>query len=161
MSSSSGVLGASVPAGRRVWVPALSAGFAVFSLAAFFQWLVYDDWLHDHGPLRVVGSLVAGLITFAFIYQWRLYVRQRELDRLRHAEALRHAQDLVRNSLQMIECVTYATDPESADPVRDAVDVIERTLEQALSGISSYIPPQVIEDAQSRGAAGRRDHLRP
>lgn len=41
--------------------------------------------------------------------------------------------DRIRNSLQAIECLTYAANPEATEPVRSAVNVIEGVLEEVLA----------------------------
>jgi hypothetical protein len=113
----------------------------VFALALVLQWVIYDDWLHDRGPLRIIGSLLAGALTFAFTYAWQDAARRRRLNQLQRSEQLMAAEDRVRNSLQRIECVTYARAPETTDPVRDAVDEIERTLEETFRDWPAARPP--------------------
>jgi hypothetical protein len=116
---------------RCIVASSLAAAFAVFASALLLQWAVYDGWLHDRGPLRVVGSLVAALLTFAFSCCWQDSARSRQLHALRRDAELRDAHDRVRNSLQTIECVTYARAPDTTEPVRNAVDLIEKTLVEA------------------------------
>jgi hypothetical protein len=115
---------------RFIWLSSAVAGLCVFALALVLQWVIYDDWLHDRGPLRIIGSLIAGVLTFGFTYAWGDAARRHRLHQLQLSEQLMAAEDRVRNSLQTIECVTYARAPETTDPVRDAVDEIERTLEE-------------------------------
>ena len=118
-----------------------AAGLLVTGVAIFAQWLIYSDWLHDRGPLRMFGSILAGALTFAFSYHLQEISRQRELEAIRRAEAMRSAHDRVRNSLQTIECLTYAQDPHSTEPVRHAVAQIEKALQQAIVGTTG-LPPQ-------------------
>lgn len=109
------------------------AGFAVFGAAVFLQWLIYDDWLHDRGPLRVIGSLIAGALMFTVTFRWRLAERARRLELLRRFEIIRWMNDRVRNGLQAIECITYAATPEATQQVRAAVDGIETVLQEVLA----------------------------
>jgi hypothetical protein len=125
---------AQIPSPLAVWFFAVVCGLGVFFFAIGLQWLVYDDWMHRGGPLRVTGSACAFLITFVFAYRWQLAARKRKLETLRRFETIRWMNDRIRNSLQAIECVVYATNPHVTDPVKDAVDRIETILEEVLSG---------------------------
>ena len=49
-----------IPSKRSILLIAGSCAFSVLMAALTLQWLIYDDWLHKHGPLRVVGSALAG-----------------------------------------------------------------------------------------------------
>jgi hypothetical protein len=116
-----------------IWLISILAGLAVFAFAIFIQWLIYDDWLHDRGPLRIVGSGLAGALMFLSAWRWQLVVRQRKLDMLRRFETIKWMTDRIRNSLQAIECLTYAANPEVTEPVRSAVDVIASVLNDVLA----------------------------
>lgn len=115
-----------------IWALSVIAGLIVFGLAIFFQWLIYDDWLHDGGPLRIVGSLLAGALMFAIAFRWQIGIRERRIEMLRRFETIRWMNDRIRNSLQAIECVTYHANPEATDSVRAAVDTIEAVLQEVL-----------------------------
>ena len=52
------------------------------------QWFVYDDWLHQTGPVRLVGSTVAATLTFVFIFRWQSAIREREAEMLRRFETI-------------------------------------------------------------------------
>ena len=56
--------------------------------------------------------------------------------------------DRIRNSLQAIECVTYAADPQATESVRAAVDTIESVLQEVLAGADAPIP-QTTSRAES------------
>lgn len=127
-------LASQIPSIISVWILAVLCGLAVFLLAVGLQWLVYDDWMHNNGPLRLIGSAFAFVLAFVFAYRWQLVARKRKLETLRRFETIRWMNDRIRNSLQAIECVVYATNPHVTDPVKDAVDTIERVLEEVLSG---------------------------
>jgi len=116
-----------------IWIVSLCAGFSAFGLAILIQWLIYDDWLHDRGPLRVVGSFLAGAVMFASAWRWQFVVRRRKLEMLQRFETIQWMTDRIRNSLQAIECITYAASPEATEPVRSAVDVIEGVLGEVLA----------------------------
>jgi len=116
-----------------IWLVSILAGIFVFAVAIFIQWLIYNDWLHDHGPVRVVGSSLAGALTFIGTWRWQMIVRRRKLEMLHRLETIKWMTDRIRNSLQAIECITYAASPEATEPVRDAVDVIERVLNDVLA----------------------------
>jgi hypothetical protein len=128
-----------IPSPLSVWLVAVVCGLSVFFFAITLQWLVYDDWMHKGGPLRLTGSGCAFLITFVFAYRWQLATRKRKLETLQRFETIRWMNDRIRNSLQAIECVVYATNPHVTDPVKDAVDRIETILDEVLSGERSDI----------------------
>jgi hypothetical protein len=69
-------------------------------------------------------------------------VRKQKLEMLRRFEIILRMNDRIRNALQIIECVTYATNPEATEPVRDAVDVIEGVLHEVLAD-AHPAPPEV------------------
>lgn len=117
----------------RIWLLSVLCAVAVFCGAIFMQWLIYDDWLHDKGPVRIVGSLLAGGLTFAVAVRWQFAIRWRKLEMLRRFESIKWMNDRIRNSLQAIECVTYAADPEATESVRSAVDAIEHVLQEVLA----------------------------
>ena len=52
---------------------------------------------------------------------------------LRRFERIAQMNDRIRNALQVIELVTYATNPQATAPVREAVDVIEGILHEVLT----------------------------
>jgi len=134
-----------------IWVISVLAGLAVFGAAIFLQWLIYDDWLHDGGPLRIVGSFLTGALMCAVTYRWELGVRRRKVEMLRRFETIRWMNDRIRNSLQAIECVTYAATPEATGQVREAVNAIETVLREVLAGT----------DAEYSGEPESRTELTP
>lgn len=130
----------------------VAAGLAVFGAAIFFQWLIYDDWLHDKGPLRIVGSLLAGALMFAVAFRWQITIRERRLELLHRFETIRWMNDRIRNSLQAIECVTYAVVPETTESVRAAVDTIESVLQEVLADTHSPVPVEPRPHSESLSA---------
>jgi uncharacterized SAM-binding protein YcdF (DUF218 family) len=62
------------------------AAIPVLVASLLVQWLVYDDWLHRTGPLRIVGTCIAALVTFVFALRWQTAIRERQLEMLaKHA----------------------------------------------------------------------------
>ena len=92
-----------IPSVISVWFFAIACGMGVSFADLALQWLVYDDWMHRGGPLRLVGSAIAFMLTFAFAYRWQLAARKRRLETLRRFETIRWMNDRIRNSLQAIE----------------------------------------------------------
>lgn len=135
-----------IPSVLSVCFSAIVCGFGVFFAAVALQWLIYDDWMHRGGPLRLVGSAIAFLITFVFAYRWQLAARRRKLETLRRLETIRWMNDRIRNSLQAIECLVYATNPHVTDPVKDAVDTIESVLDEALSTARPQPAPEPVNE---------------
>lgn len=126
------------------------SGLVVFSSAILLQWLVYDDWLHRNGPMRLVGSALSGVLTFLFAHRRQQAKRAEKVQVLKRFEMIRRMNDRIRNSLQMIECVVFATNPHVTDPVRDAVDSIEGVLQEMLMPYS--VPFQNVEFQESESA---------
>jgi hypothetical protein len=121
-----------IPSVAILCFSSIVSGLAIFMVAIGLQWFVYDDWLHNNGPLRLVGSALAAALTFGFVYHWQLGQREKKIENLRRFERIKWMNDRIRNSLQAIECVVYATNPHVTDPVKDAVDTIESVLQEVL-----------------------------
>jgi len=128
-----------------------SCSVVIFSLA--LQWFVYKDWLHDPGPVRIIGTVLACLTTFVLVWQWQEGIRLRELETQRRLEVIRQMNDRIRNALQAIECVTYAKDREATLAVSNAVDVIDAALRGATLEISKADSHPVAERTSASGAA--------
>ena len=118
---------------------AFVSGLAVLGASILLQWIIYIDWLHRPG-IRLVGSVLAGVLTSGFVYIWRSAARERSAEMLRRFETVSRMNDRIRNALQIIECATYATNPEATEPVRDAVDVIEGVLQEVLVETHPALP---------------------
>jgi hypothetical protein len=124
------------------------SGFAAATATVLLQWLVYHNWLHWSGPIRLTGSALAGALTFAFALRWQFAARRNRQEMLHRFERIAEMNDRIRNALQVIECVTYAANPQATAPVRDAVDVIEGVLHEVLAVSRPPLP-----DAPPAGAA--------
>jgi hypothetical protein len=123
------------PIWSRATIILVSTGAAVAVLAASLltQWLIYDDWLHRTGPLRIVGTCIATALTFLFALRWQLAIRERQLEMVRRMEMILQMNDRIRNALQAIECLTYVAQPEATESVRQSVNVIDSVLREVLA----------------------------
>ena len=123
------------PVWSRAKIALVSAGAAALVLAAslVMQWLIYDDWLHQTGPLRIVGTCIAAAVTFVFAMRWQLAIRERQLEMVRRMEMILQMNDRIRNALQAIECLTYVAQPEATESVRNSVNVIDSVLREVLA----------------------------
>ena len=125
------------------------AAVPVLAGSLLVQWLVYDDWLHQTGPLRVVGTCIAALVTFVFALRWQIAVRERQLEMVRRLEMILRMNDRIRNALQAIECLTYVAQPEATDSVRQSVNVIDSVLREVLAESGQSQPTRVNPLQQS------------
>ena len=132
----------------KIFLFSFLASFFVLAASLLIQWLVYDDWLHQTGPLRIVGTSIATVVTFTFVLRWQYLMRERQQEMVRRLEMISQMNDRIRNALQAIECVTYLSQPEATAPVRQAVDVIDGVLREVLADAgrlpvqSSVVPMQ-------------------
>jgi hypothetical protein len=133
-------LASQIPSVAMICFSSIVAGIAIFLVAVALQWFVYDDWLQKSGPLRLVGSALASALTFGFVYRWQLGQREKKIENLRRFERIKWMNDRIRNSLQAIECVVYATNRGVTDPVKDAVDTIESVLQEVLVETDTVFP---------------------
>ena len=136
-----------IPSRLTIWLVSLVTGLSVFGFAILLQWLIYDDWMHDAGPVRVVGSILAGALAWAIAWRWQYSIRDQRVEMLHRFENIRWMNDRIRNSLQAIECITYAADPEATESVRAAVDAIEQVLQEVIAGAGQ---PRVSRESASQ-----------
>lgn len=127
-----------ITSSAKILLLSFAASSFVLAASLLIQWLVYDDWLHRTGPLRIVGTCIAALVTFVFVLRWQLAVRERHRETVRRFEAISRMNDRIRNALQAIECVTYLSQPEATDSVRQAVDAIDAELREALADAGKH-----------------------
>ena len=115
----------------------LLMSLAVLIAALALQWVIYDDWLHDTGPLRFVGTLLASGIAFGFTRHWHMQMRKRELEATRRFQLIAEMNDKIRNALQKIECLCYTGATESTDGIHEAVQIIDIALRGMIDGSMS------------------------
>lgn len=135
-----------------ILLKSLIAGGAVLTATLLIQWLVYDDWMHWKGPLRVVGSILAGFLTFLWCSHWQVVRRRRQIEMLQRLQTIAWMNDRIRNALQAIECVDYEANSRATESVRDAVSVIDRVLSEVLSEAHPLAPPQTVQPRATRMA---------
>jgi len=82
---------------------------------------------------------LALVLTFLFTLRWQLAKRRQMIEVMRRFETIRWMNDRIRNSLQTIECLVFATHLHVTDPVRDAVDAIENVLQELLNETHSLL----------------------
>ena len=136
-----------------------AAAVAVLAGSLLVQWLVYDDWLHRTGPLRIVGTCIATLMTFVFALRWQFAVRERQLEMVRRLEMILGMNDRIRNALQAIECLTYVAQPEATESVRQSVNVIDSVLREVLA--ESGHPQDAVRPKAVDPPGKIRDRNRP
>lgn len=117
----------------RMFLISLLASFSVLGVSLLIQWFVYADWLRQTGPLRIVGTSIAAVVTFGFMLRWQYLIRERQREMVRRFELISHMNDRIRNALQAIECVTYISYPHATDTVRQEVDAIDEVLRAVIS----------------------------
>lgn len=117
----------------KILLISLGAAVSVLAGSLLMQWLIYDDWLHRTGPLRIVGTCIATLVTFVFAMRWQTAIRERQLEMVRRMEMILRMNDRIRNALQAIECLTYVAQPEATESVRQSVDMIDSVLREVLA----------------------------
>ncbi len=136
METAGGKWGADWPSRLRVPLSS-TAGMIAYSLACSFfvlivalllQVLVYDDWLHDTGPIRVIGTTVASLVTFGFVLHWQKGLRRQQEEAYRRFAVIAEANDRIRNQLQAIEFLLYRAEQASTKELAAAVDLIDDAL---------------------------------
>lgn len=108
------------------------ASFSVLLVSTALQWVIYDDWLHETGPVRIVGATLASIVTFAFVLHWLRVERQRHIEARRRFQIIAEMNDRIRNKVQAIACARYASDEKLASDIRNAVDAID----EALKGVT-------------------------
>jgi len=144
----------------KILLISLATSVSVLAGSLLAQWLIYDDWLHRTGPLRIVGTCIATVVTFVFAIRWQTAIRERQLEMVRRMEMILRMNDRIRNALQAIECLTYVAQPEATESVRQSVNVIDSVLREVLAesghlqeaGRSTAAVPVVDPHVQSKSA---------
>lgn len=142
--------------GLRVILFSIFASSLVLISSLVLQWLVYDDWLHRTGPLRIVGTAIAAALTFVFVFGWlRAEARQRA-QMINRFETIEEMNDRIRNALQVIECTTFGTNPGTAAHVREAVERIDNALRGMVAEATESTTPVAAKRASSANAAAAK-----
>jgi len=110
----------------------LLISFSVLVVGFILQWLVYADWLHQSGPVRVVGMTIAAILTLIFVFHWQAGLRERQLETLRRFRVIAEMNDRIRNALQAIECLTFVSGHDATEGIRQAVGAIDDALRDVL-----------------------------
>jgi hypothetical protein len=140
---------------EKILLVSLGASVSVLAGSLLTQWLIYDDWLHRTGPLRIVGTCIATLVTFIFAMRWQTAIRERQMEMVRRMEMILRMNDRIRNALQAIECLTYVAQPEATESVRQSVNVIDSVLREVLDDSG-----QAHEATQSKPVDPARQNTR-
>lgn len=117
----------------RILGYSLLISFVVFTVALALQWVIYDDWLHGSGPLRLVGTILASGMALGFTLHWCLQMRRREVEASRRFQLIAEMNDRIRNALQRIECLSYAGVSESTEGIHQAIEIIDVALRGMIS----------------------------
>jgi hypothetical protein len=121
-----------IPAPTPLWrmvAYSLAVCLLVVFVALLMQEAIYEHLLHDKGPLRIVGTTIAALIAFGFVLKYQIDVAERQRRNLRRFEVIGEMNDQIRNAVQALACLKYASDLNSADAIRKAVEVIDAALQ--------------------------------
>jgi hypothetical protein len=139
----------------KILLASVAASFFVLAVSLVVQWLVYDDWLHQTGPLRIVGTSIATAVTFAFVLRWQYAVREKQREMVRRFEMILRMNDRIRNALQAIECLTYVAQPEATEAVRNSVNVIDGVLREVLAESGAPTPQRVTPAVTARDSQAK------
>ena len=140
----------SIASRGKILLISLGAAVSVLAGSLLTQWLIYDDWLHRTGPLRIVGTCIATAVTFVFALRWQAAIRERQLEMVRRMEMILRMNDRIRNALQAIECLTYVAQPEATESVRQSVNVIDGVLREVLTDsgqTQETVRPKAVDPA--------------
>lgn len=132
-----------------IWLVSVASGLSVLAIAIFLQWLVYDDWMHRTGPVEIVGSLLASLLTFYIVMRWQESIRRHEEEMMRRFQTIQWMNDRVRNCLQTIDLLAFAHS-QSAEQVKDTVDSIQAVLRDVLKEYDPGLDGAARADSQDR-----------
>lgn len=119
-----------------IWILSLFAALLIAIFALLLQWIIYDDWVRASHPLHYVGTTLAAVLGFVLVYRSQMMVRERQQETLRRFEVVARMNDRIRNALQIIDCTAFASEPQAADQVRHAVDVIDGVLREVLVNVA-------------------------
>ena len=145
-----------VPSTMGIVLYSFVTAFFVLIVGVCLQWIVYDDWLHRSGPVRLVGTTMAAVLTFGFVFHWQHSLQQRHREMLQRFKTIAEMNDRVRNALQAIQCVDYLQDQKATNEVREAVALID----EALRGVVTDPTIAVTTQARKMVASAAVGHPR-
>jgi hypothetical protein len=116
-------------------------GILVLGFAILAQWLIYDDWLRENGPLRLVGAALSGLLASALVWKGMTNVRRRRIAMLARFETIARMNDRIRNALQVVSFQAYLRDAATTSEVREALDRIDSVLCEVIEDIRRHEEP--------------------
>jgi hypothetical protein len=119
---------------------AASWGAAVMLCSLGAQWLAYDKLLHD-GGIRVIGSILAGLVTAMLAFRLETETADRRRADLRRFQVISEMNHHIRNALQVISYHAYVADPKSHGEIREAMGRIDWVLREVLPQVDSSPDP--------------------
>lgn len=122
-------------------IVSLFAALLIAVSALLLQWIIYDDWLRSSHPLHYVGTTLAAVLAFVLVYRSQMLFRERQRETLHRFEVVARMNDRIRNALQIIDCTAFASQPQAADQVRHAVDVIDGVLREVLVNVGGAPEP--------------------
>jgi hypothetical protein len=140
----------------KIFLLSFAASSFVLAASLVIQWLVYDDWLHRTGSIRIVGTSIAAILTFGFVLRWQLAVREERREMVRRFEVISRMNDRIRNALQAIECVTYVSQPQAMDSVKQAVDAIDSVLRETLAHVGPHAALPLKKSEAVSGNSARK-----
>ncbi len=125
---------ARVPGTAEIWLLGCAAGCAVAVGTVVAQWFFYNYLLQTNG-VRLVGPIVAGVLTLIFTQQMMEASRRRRLQTMHRFQIIAEMNHHIRNSLQMISYQSFSADAAAAERLKDAVDRIQWVLQEVLPGV--------------------------
>ncbi len=84
---------------KRIWMLSLMTGGAAFTITLLLQCMIYDDWMHWQGLLKIVGSTLAGVIAATLAAHRQSVLRKKNIQLLRRIESMPQITDRLRNAL--------------------------------------------------------------
>jgi hypothetical protein len=79
----------------HILVYSLLTSFSVLIVSSVLQWMVYRDRLRETDPLRVIGTTIAAMVSFVFVYKWQSATRERYQSALRRFQSIAEMNDRI------------------------------------------------------------------
>jgi hypothetical protein len=97
--------------------------------------VVYERILNDPGDMRIIGSLLAAVVTAFAVARFQSIAREHREAELRRARIIADMNHHIRNALQVLVYDAAAHTTEEANRIRDAVNRIDWALREVLPGL--------------------------